>query len=38
MSSFMYDDQEVNSMTVDNYVTSVQDDKRIEAHKIMNAD
>jgi hypothetical protein len=34
----MYDDQEVNSMTVDNYVTIVQDDKRIEAHKIMNAD
>jgi SNF2 family DNA or RNA helicase len=38
MCSFMYEDQEVDSPTVDNYVTSVQDDKRIVAHKIMNAD
>ena len=36
MCSFMYDDQEVPSMTVDNYVTSVQDDKRAIADKIMN--
>jgi hypothetical protein len=34
----MYEDQEVDSPTVDNYVTSVQDDKRTVAHKIMNAD
>ena len=38
MCSFMYEDQEVDSPTVDNYVTSVQDDKRTVAHKIMNAD
>ena len=36
MTSFMYDDQEVPSLTVDNYVTSVQDDKRAIADKIMN--
>jgi SNF2 family DNA or RNA helicase len=36
MTSFMYDDQEVPSLTVDNYVTSVQDDKRSIADKIMN--
>ena len=36
MCSFMYDDQEVPSMTVDNYVTSVQDDKRAIADKIIN--
>jgi SNF2 family DNA or RNA helicase len=37
MTSFMYDDQDVPSLTVDNYVTSVQDDKRAIADKIMNA-
>ena len=36
MTSFMYDDVEVPSLTVDNYVTSVQDDKRAIADKIMN--
>ena len=36
MCSFIYDDQDVPSMTVDNYVTSVQDDKRAIADKIMN--
>jgi len=35
MCSFMYDDQETDSKTVDNYVTSVQDDKRVVANKIL---
>ncbi len=38
MCSFMYDDQEVDSLTVDNYVTSVQDGKRDIANKVMNSD
>ena len=35
MCSFIYDDQDVPSMSVDNYVTSVQDDKRAIANKIL---
>jgi len=35
MCSFMYEDQETDSKTVDNYVTSVQDDKRVVANKIL---
>jgi SNF2 family DNA or RNA helicase len=36
MTSFIYEDQDTPSLTVDNYVTSVQDDKRAIADKIMN--
>jgi len=36
MSSFMYDDQEVPSMSVENYVTNIQEDKRAISEKILS--